>query len=484
LTKTAVKEQRAPQKNAVLGNQMDTLPAQTLGSATASDLVLARFERIPLTRAHRRIASILSLGLFFDAYDLLAIAVVLPIIFRALHIDLITTGLLISLGYVGHLIGVVFFGIVSELRSRKVALIGALAVMGLFSLASAFAWNFSSLAVFRLLCGVGLGAVLPISSAMISELVQSKNRGRISLLYEASFSLGTFLTPLIGFGLISLLGPDAGWRWILAIGGLPLLLAIKGHFLIPESVRWLIDKGRLAEAEAIVTEFERAVKNEGHTLPELKVRVHADVQPTKFGELFHLDYRRRTFLCWSQWFFCYIAVSGFTSWLPSFFNRVAQLSLGQSLLATVAVSGCGVIMVYVTGLFFIDRLGRVVVFSIAFAGAAFGAGFGLLFQNWGWYMLLIAACIAQGFSYINAQGCFVYTPELYPTRMRAWATSAGRGCALVAGVIAPITVGFLLANYGVTGMFALFTVVSLAGMAMMLLMGIETKGKTLEELSH
>ena len=102
----------------------------------------------------------------------------------------------------------------------------------------------------------------------------------------------------------------------------------------------------------------------------------------------------------------------------------------------------------------------------------------------GWIPLFATACIMQAFLIFNAMGCYLYTAELYPTRMRGWASSAGRAVSLVASIAAPIMVGAMLASpRGAGGMFALFAIASLLGLASILWLGIETKNKLLEELS-
>ena len=84
-----------------------------------NDVILGRAERLPVTGLHRRIMVILGFGTFFDAYDTLAIASALTVIFSSLHIDFVATGMLIGAGYVGQLIGAVLFGVLSEVWGRK-----------------------------------------------------------------------------------------------------------------------------------------------------------------------------------------------------------------------------------------------------------------------------------------------------------------------------------------------------------------------------
>jgi MFS transporter, putative metabolite:H+ symporter len=453
-----------------------------------NELIVGRAERLPVTRLHRHVMIILGFGTFFDAYDTLAIASALTVIFSSLHIDFVATGALIGAGYVGQLIGAVLFGLCSEVWGRKKSFILALTIMGLFSIASALAWNFQSLALARALLGIGLGGEAPIAGTMIAELLQRKRRGRYFLMYQTLFQWGILLTPLVGYIMISTLGPEAGWRALFAVGAAPLLLAVVAVWWLPESVRWLIEKGRTREAEAIVQRFEDDAKAAGLALPPPEARAQPDTQPTRFAELFHPNYRRRTALCWLHWFLCYYVVVGLVTWLPGLFVRVGHLSATQGLLAAVGVNLITVVMGYVSA-WLIDRLGRRIVFSVGFAGMAAGALIGVveiaLLHVQGWVPLFSAACVMQAFLIFNAMGCYLYTAELYPTRMRGWGTSTGRAVSLAASILAPITVGAILASpLGAGGMFTVFTIASLLGLAVILWLGIETKDMQLEELSR
>jgi putative MFS transporter len=454
----------------------------------AGDEVVTRFERIPFTPLHARIMALLGFGTFLDSYDLLAIGSALAVIFRILHISFVETGLLISLAFIGQIIGAVIFGLVSEMWGRKTGFIIALTIMGVFSVASAFAWDLQSLAWARALLGIGLGGEAPIAGAMMTELLQRKNRGRYFLIYQSLFQWGALLTPLIGFGLISVIGPDQGWRWLLGLGALPLVIAAVAGWRLPESVRWLVAKGRVREADAIVTRFEQSAVASGRTLPAPETGTPGEVRQTRFGELFHARYRRRTALCWLHWFLTYIIVAGVVSWLPSLFVRLGHLSVTESLLAAFGVNVIAVGTCYL-GAWFADRIGRRWLFIISYVGMALGAAIGLfevsVLQLQGWVAYFVAVNVLEAFLVVNATGCYLYTAELYPTRMRAWGTSSGRAVSLLASVIGPTATGaFLASSWGAGGMFGMFLVAALLGVGVILWLGIETKGLALEEISN
>lgn len=452
----------------------------------AADNTVARLERLPFGRTHFRVGALLGVGTFFDAFDSLIIAVVLTVVLTQFEVDFANAGLLISAAYVGQFIGAIGLGVVAERYGRRMGFIIALGAFGLLSLAVATAWNFESLLILRLLQGIGLGAEVPIAGALFNEFVRGRSRGRAVMLYESIFSWGILLAPLIGLLFFALFGEESGWRLLFLFGGIPVIVAVIAYFKLPESPRWLADKGRFAEAAALLDEMEREAQASGVTLDEPEVRARADVKPTRFGELFSPVYRRRTALCWVTWFCGYFILYGFSTWLPTLYVRLGGLPIENALGLTVIASAIYLVEIYVFA-FTVDRVGRKPWFVGGFTLSLIGASFGLvaiLLDATAWPVLLVASLLmGLGISPITA-GLYLYTPELYPTRMRAWATATGSSVNRVASVIGPILVGVLLgAGLGLASVFLVFGVVAAVGLVVMAWLGIETKQRVLEELA-
>jgi len=452
----------------------------------AADNTVARLERLPFGRTHLRVGALLGVGTFFDAFDSLIIAVVLTVVLTTFDVDFTNAGILISAAYVGQFIGAIVLGVVAERYGRRLGFVISLGTFGLLSLAVATAWNFESLLVLRLLQGIGLGAEVPIAGALFNEFVRGRSRGRAVMLYESIFSWGILLAPLIGLLFFKLFGEEAGWRLLFLFGALPLVVAVVAYFKLPESPRWLADKGRFQEADALLDQMEREARESGESLAEPELRAPADVKPTKFGELFSPVYRRRTALCWVTWFCGYFILYGFSTWLPTLYVRLGGLAIENALGLTVIAGAIYLVEIYVFA-FTVDRVGRKPWFVGGFTLALIGASFGLvaiLLDATAWPVLLVAGLLmGLGISPITA-GLYLYTPELYPTRMRAWATATGSSVNRVASVIGPILVGVLLgAGLGLASVFLVFGVVAAVGLVVMAWLGIETKQRVLEELA-
>jgi MFS transporter, putative metabolite:H+ symporter len=456
-----------------------------------SELIVARAERVPFSRMHLKAAAVLGGGTFFDAYDGLAMATALSVAFASLHIGFVNAGVLLGTAYLGQFAGAILVGALSDRFGRKVCFILSILWFSVFAIASAAAWNFSSLLWLRVVQGLGLGAEIPAASALFSELLNRQGRGRNYIIYQNMFGWGVMLTPLLGAGLIHAFGPEVGWRVVLAAGGLGVLIVPWALRVLPESPRWLVNRGRHAEAETVVSALENSYRITGRTLPEVTPLARPDTAPTHFGELLHRRYRRRTALIWTMFASAYFVIYAFTVWLPILYVQVGGLPATKSLLLTAINGSIYVLSGYLLAAV-VDRLGRRRVFIACFAitaagslvGVVFAAGLGLL----GWPVLLGVTVLMTIGAYPVSIGCYLYGPELFPTRMRGWAVGTASGIQRLATVAAPIVVGALVTTGGskIAGIAVVFgvlaAVAALAAIAVAWL-GTETAGLDLESAS-
>ena len=168
---------------------MSTSDAVAGGNGSISDVV-ARIERLPISWWHIKARIIIGVATFFDAFDALAIAFVLPVLVPTWKLNGPQIGLLISAGYLGQLGGALFFGWIAERYGRIRAMFCSILIFAVMSLACAFAWDYQSLVTARIIQGFGLGGEVPVAAAYISELARAKGRGRFVLLYELVFPVG------------------------------------------------------------------------------------------------------------------------------------------------------------------------------------------------------------------------------------------------------------------------------------------------------
>ena len=442
------------------------------------DNVVARIERLPTSWWHVKTRIIVGVATFFDAFDALAIATVLPVLVPMWKLTPPEIGVLISAGFLGQLIGALFFGWIAERFGRMHAMVWSIATFAIMSFVCALAWDYQSLLVFRLIQGIGLGGEVPVAAVYISELTRARHRGRFVLLYELVFPIGLVGASLLGLWVV----PTLGWQWMFYIGALPALLALVLRLLLPESPRWLAVHGRHSEAEAALSMIEQETqRSTGQPLPPLAPVVSTRDRRASLADLFGPQYLRRTLTVWVIWFSAYFVNYGLAIWLPTIYRTVFKLPLDVSLRYSLITQAAGLIGTLICALT-IDYVGRRVWFAIAFTAAAASLGVLATVPSPDAMQVLTYMTIAYFFVSTINLGVYLYTPELYPTRARAIGVGTATAWLRLASMIGPTAVGFMLAG-GLQSVFVAFAAVAAIAAIITALFAIETKGRVLEEVS-
>jgi MFS transporter, putative metabolite:H+ symporter len=445
----------------------------------SAQAVAARLERLPYSRWHITVTSFLGVAIFFDGFDALSTAYVLPVLIREWHIAPQSIGGLISIANLGQALGALFFGWLAERIGRVPTARITIALYAVMSLACAFTSNYQELFWCRFIEGIGLGGEIPVASTYISEILRADRRGGSFLSYQIIFPVG-----LLGAGIAgAVVVPTLGWQWMFIIGAVPALISLVLRRYCPESPRWLAQKGRLDEAEKVLEEIERRVSRNGRDPlpPVVPIETPALGTRTRWQELFQGQYRMRTFVVWVLWAATYLVSQGMQSWIPTLYREVYHLTLQQSLNYAVAAP-VGTVVGALLCATLIDRTGR----RLWFIGAYLLLAAGLL-QLW-----LVGAQTAfgmmLGYGFCTlwtgsvSMSIFLYTAEIYPTRMRALGISWATFWLRLAATVGPLLVGFVLPAYGIGGVFFLFSMITFIGLAAALLM-TETTRRVLEEVS-
>lgn len=456
---------------------------------SAGDLA-RRLEAIPPLPIHTRWAVIVGVGCFLDAFTTLAVAAALTVLMPALHMDFSQGGLLISASFAGMLVGAVGFGAASERWGRRRIFVLAVGLFGLLSIVSAFAWSFASLFWLRLVQGLGLGGAVPVAAALLAETLPARVRGRtFSLTYALLFAFGYVVAPLAGIACIWWFGPHFGWRVLFGIAGLALPFALAARRVLPESPRWLAAHGRWREADALLSTLEAAARQRGITgEPRASLPAGAQAHPAGLSEAFRGKFLGRTILVWTLFFTIYFVQYGLNAWLPALYVKIGGLP-PQRALGLAVVNGCMALGAAIVFGLTVDRIGRRTWFLAGFALSIAGAVWAIValsvLQVTAWPVLFSAAIPLTIGTAVNAGLIYLYAPELFPTRMRAWATSTGSAASRLGSILAPIAIGALLqARLGLMSVFALLAVACLVGFIAIATAGIETKQRALEELAN
>ncbi|MCH4167030.1 MAG: MFS transporter [Megasphaera sp.] len=439
-------------------------------------MVLDRLEALPLGRFHYKLLLVTGLGWLFDSMDTGLIAFVLPVLAKEWQLTPGQMGLIGSIGLIGMALGAVVSGTVADHMGRKKVF--SITVL-LYSIASglcALSWDYTSLLVFRFFVGFGLGGELPVAATLVSEYAPAHVRGRFIVLLESFWALGWMAAACIAYLFI----PVYGWRMAFLIGALPAVYVFFIRMHMPESVRYLLAKGRIQEARNIVVKLEEslgvAVKPFGSEQEEVIPAAPA----VSFKTLWRKPFMSRTIMLWLVWFGIIYSYYGIFMWLPSLVYQQ-----GFTVVKTfeyVFIMTLAQLPGYYCAAWLVDRLGRKYTLSLfllcsGIASYFFGhAATAATLMMWGAIM---------SFFNLGAWGVlYTYTPEMYPTAIRALGSGWAAGFGRFGGMAAPILVGVMLSQgFGFSGVFFMFAFVFIAVSAIVMSLGIESKQKNLESIS-
>jgi putative MFS transporter len=441
--------------------------------------VVARLERLPYCSWHLKMRLIICTAWFFDAFDSIAIAVVLPPLIGLWHLRPQDIGPLIGIGFLGQLAGAIAFGWIAERWGRRGSMLATLLIFSLGSLACAAATSYAMLFWLRFVQGIGLGGEIPLMAAYVSEFAHAKDRGRFSVSIQVLFSVGLLAVALVGVYVV----PRWGWQWMFIIGAIPGLIAIPMRAVLPESPRWLASRGRYDEADRAISGIEQTAAREGRPVPPLPadLPVIAQVRP-RVADLFKGIYLRRTIAVWLLWIGAYFVSYGITAWMPSLFRTVYHLSVQQSLVYGLINNAAGVCGAF-CALYLIEAMGRRWMFSVSLGGCClFLLSFAFLPRLDAADTLAIATC---GFFFLSSTllSLATYTAEIYPTHLRALGGGVASAWQRGASVVGTTIVGWVLPLYGINAVFVMFGLFALMGAFVAIFFAIETRAQVLEQIS-
>lgn len=436
------------------------------------DLV-SRVQRLPIGKFHYTLLWVIGLGWMFDAMDTGLIAFILTSMAEEWNMSASEKGWVVSIGFVGMAIGAVFSGGLADRIGRRTVFAMTLVIYSIATALCAFAPNLTWLLIFRFIVGLGLGGQLPVAVTLVSEYIPAHVRGRFIVLLESFWGLGWLVAALVSYFVI----PSYGWHIAFLIGGLPALYVFMILKKVPESVPYLINRGRVEEAHALVQKLERQCGVE--VIDYIEVKPVAEKQNISFRQLWSGPFARRTLMLWLIWFGIVYSYYGIFTWLPSLLVKQGY-SIVQSF-EYVLIMILAQLPGYVAAAWLVEKWGRKPTLASFIGMCAIAAYF--FGQANTVNMIMFWGCLLSFFN-LGAWGVlYTYTPEQYPTNIRAfgsgWASAVGR----MGGIIAPIVVTHLMVmDNGFSQVFMMFTAVLLGVALVILILGEETKGKTLESI--
>jgi putative MFS transporter len=451
--------------------------------------IAERIERLPLGSFHRRFIALVSLGNFFDLYDIFIVAYLGAVLQQSGFLSLRQFTFFVATGFLGMFVGTVAFGMGSDRMGRRSAFILLLLIYSVFTFADAFAPTAGWLIALRFFAGVGIGAEIVVIDTYVTEVVPSYARGR----YVAITQVAGFCAVPVAAVLSRLLVPThfliSGWRWVMVIGASGALLTWWFRRRLPESPRWLESRGRVAEADAIMSGLEKETfSTSGRSGERLVtsggqnttgVKTEASAERASFWELWRRPYLSRTVMLVIFQALQTIGFYGFANWAPTFLLKrgVSLLHTLEYTLLIALVSPVGPLLAAFTS----DRMERkwtIVVLALVVAGL--GLGFGNS----------VAPAAVVGFgalltlaNYWFSAAFHAYQSELFPTRLRATGVGFTYSWSRLSAAFTSILIGAVLVH-GVPAVFALLAVAMILVATVVAIMGPRTNGLVLEEIAR
>jgi MFS transporter, putative metabolite:H+ symporter len=470
---------------------MDTRPGS--GSTThplTAGSISARLDRLPATRTVWTLVVLLSLGFFFELYDLLYSGYVAPGLVKSGILTSTTVGLFGMTGvasfiaslFSGLFIGTIACGFLADRYGRRAIFTYSLLWYTVANVIMAFQDTAGALNFWRFMAGLGIGVELVTIGTYISELVPKHIRGRA---FACEQAVGFTAVPVVAFLSYALVpnhpfGFD-GWRWVVLIGAHGALFVWFIRRALPESPRWLAQKGRLAEADAVMSALEAKVEKEyGRPLP---LPVAAAPEPVsrrgRFRELWVAPYGKRAVMMIIFNVFQTVGFYGFANWVPT-------LLIKQGITVTTSLMYSTIIAIAapigpIIGLFIGDKFERKTVIVVM---AGLNIVCGLFFSQASGALLLVTMGIGLTLANnIMSYSFHAYQTELFPTSIRAQAVGFVYSWSRFSAIFTAFVIAAVLKGFGVTGVFVFISAAMAIVMIVIGLLGPRTRNIALEEIS-
>lgn len=431
------------------------------------------FDGLAVTGVHKLLFFIIMGAYFFEQLDNWNFGFIAPALAKSWNLQMTDIATIVFWYFVAMTTGGFLGGVISDFIGRRKTFLGAILVFSIASVVTGFTDNFVVFTIFRALTGFGVFCLMVTSQAYIAEMAPAESRGKWQGRVAA---VGFCAVPVVAFmcRMIIPLGPEA-WRIILYIGGVGIVGFFVGLRYLKESPRWLVSHGHKAEAEEIM----HFLTHQKIDLTEAakKVETRIKVSEVLVG-MFTRQYLTRTLLL--MVLFMTITPAGFlfTTWTTQLLN-MKGFSVTESLTATTIIS-IGVPAGCFLASLVSDLGGRKIPLMVL--GVLCGlVGFTFAFMD-GLTSLTAAGFALSVFNLAINFILFSYTAESYPTKMRNTATGFHNGVARLSVSASQPLIPMIFQAYGFGGVFSAVGLFYLLPVVPLLIWGMRTGGKSLEDI--
>ncbi|PPA77846.1 MFS transporter [Achromobacter spanius] len=371
--------------------------------------------------------------------------------------------------FIGMLIGAFVFGRMADRIGRRPVLMIAVVIDACAGVASAFAPEFTWLLLLRFLTGIGVGGTLPVDYTMMAEFLPSDRRGRWLVLLESFWAVGTIFLALLALAAVS--WADDAWRVIFFVTGLPALIGVVLRFYIPESPMYLNRNGKSDQARKVL---ERVARVNQRNIEVPALQPETPVNKSMFA-LFSPSYRRRSIGLLLAWALISIAYYGVFVYLPIKLSTAGFAFMrGQEflvLLALVQLPG------FALSAYGVERWGR----KPTLVGFLILSAVGCMLYSLGTDpAVVIGSTLLMSFSLLGTWGAlYAFTPEVYPTDLRASGMGMAGAVARFGGLFAPAIIAPIMTSHFTLSLVVLSSML-LAGAVSIWSVDVESRNRALD----
>lgn len=371
--------------------------------------------------------------------------------------------------FIGMLVGAFCFGRVADRIGRRPALMLAVVIDAACGVASAFAPSLGWLMVLRFLTGIGVGGTLPVDYTMLAEFLPRDRRGRWLVLLESFWALGTICLALLA--LAAATHGDDAWRIIFFVTGIPALVGVIPRMYVPESPLFLNRNGKSEQARQVL---ERVAQTNGRqvTIPVLQSE---RTERQSVFTLFTDTFRRRTVALFAAWLLISVAYYAVFVYLPIRLSGAGFAFMrGQAFLVVLALVQ---LPGYALAAYGVERWGR----KPTLIGFLLLSAVGCMLYSLGTApVVVVGSTLLMSFALLGTWGAlYAFTPEVYPTNLRATGMGTAGAVARFGGLFAPSVIAPVMSTHFTLALAMISALLATAALAVSAV-NVESRNRALD----